>query len=123
MEEKCWDLDYHLAVYILPHLLYYKNWLNHWGIPQDFLDYPDEWNEVLSEMIWAFSHIVSNKLSHSAKGIDLDHNPFDTVQGAFNITWKEGFDVEEARRKDNADYWRCQNGLNLFAQYYRALWD
>ena len=120
LEQECWSLDMSLAEHILPRLLYFKNWAYHHGIPSEFMieetweALEDEWDEVISEMIWAFSYIVSGYTTEASNYIDfISIDPFMTVK-------LDGFD--EARERDEARMKRCQHGLRLFARYYRELW-
>jgi len=60
----------------------------------------DRWDYVLEEMIWAFEQI-------------RDHND------GFNVTFEKEIHYEPVGREWDE---RIQNGLRLFAEYYRSLW-
>ena len=54
MWDDCFDLDHTLAIYILPRLKWLKKHSN--GYPGCF-DTPEEWDDVLDQMIYAFEII------------------------------------------------------------------
>jgi hypothetical protein len=103
----CWNLDYTLALIIAPALKKLKE-IQH-GFPTEFSE-PDigsdgenyggngggveAWNAVLDKMIFAFEQISSDN-------DDLEQD------------WRYN---EELRQQ-------VQEGLNMFAKYYFALWD
>jgi len=112
-----WSMDHTLALIILPMLKQLKETTN--GAPYvDDEDVPenlrstsapptenewdtddyhfDRWDWVLDEMIYAFEHII-------------------------NDDW-ERFIIEDKKQFEVMNN-RLQNGLNLFAKYYRGLWD
>lgn len=106
-----WNMDLTLAQIIIPMLKQLRDTTH--GYPQDFFDgdeYVDagdigggfeKWKETLNEMIWAFEEILTED------------------QNLVNINFKDpSWKEKELVRGD-----KIQNGLNLFAKYYRALWD
>lgn len=92
-----------------------------------------EWDNVLDKMIWAFEQIVINtvdkKYAHGKPNYKFKKSDYkflnpitNQVEDTFNIV------------NENEDYWfdhegqqlhmnRIQEGLDLFAKYYRSLWD
>jgi hypothetical protein len=60
----------------------------------------DRWDYVLEEMIWAFEQLK-------------DHND------GFNVTFGKDIPYEPVGKAWDG---RIQNGLRLFAKYYRSLW-
>jgi len=110
-----WSLDYTIARFALPRLIRLKE-VKH-GIPTSFFpegkyEYTDEeyaeaqrkWNEVLDKMIWSMDYIANNR--------EWDYYP---EKGKHN---EEGaYDLLKASE------YRLQEGLDLFAKYFRSLWD
>ena len=83
------------------------------------------WDYVLDEMIFAFKHLIDDSWTeaYSTGTIDLkyvkdnpDKNTGKVVHGP-NHTYK--LDSEGLEKVYN----RIDNGLRLFATYYRGLWD
>lgn len=118
MMEDAWSLDWALAKYILPRLLVYKNFSIHWGIPAGLDE--EEWDEILTEMVWAFMYASDNYPTRTSEGIELDL--YALGSNPIIIPWKEGFDAEAARRQDEINYARFESGMRLFAEYFACLW-
>jgi len=92
-----------------------------------------EWDEVLDKMIWSFEQIVidthDKKYAHGEPKYKFKKSDYkfanpitNKLEDTFNIV------------NENEDYWyddaghlmhmnRIQEGLDLFAKYYRSLWD
>jgi hypothetical protein len=117
LERECWNLDNALAEHILPRLLYYKNWLNRWGIPSDLEE--DEWNEILEELCWTFMYLSGNYESRVSYHID----GFEHVDGFGKLKYLDKAAYLRECAKDKRNEARADNGLKLFAEYYRGLWD
>lgn len=118
-DKETWSLDYTIAQFILPRLIRYKKLNN--GVPGIFFideegndhimdtdNYTEiaskKWNDTLDKMIWSFDEIVTEKnepMFHS----DMD---------------------EEEKKKWLSDLQiysdKIQEGLDLFAKYFRDLW-
>jgi len=109
--EDTWDLDYVLAMYMLPRIAYLRD--NHAGYPgelavlddngQVLLDGNDKWLEILDKIILALDHIIDeygddNKLPYWIKG---------------------SFDREKLEQWDE----EINEGLELLGKYFRSLWD
>ena len=94
-EEECWSLDYTLAKLILPRLQKYIE-INEYGYPLG-LNNHEEWHEIVNKMIFTFD-VIANKKDISVK----------------NKNWLE---LELAQTE------KVQEGLDLFAKYFRNLWD
>ena len=97
-----WNMDHTLALIILPMLKKYKSTFH--GIPSNFCYDQDEtelpieesksmWNQILDKMIWSFEAIVKDDDLLQPKDKIVEYNE------------------------------RIQEGLNLFAVYFRSLWD
>tara|TARA_R110000868_G_scaffold159061_5_gene387530 strand:+ start:1023 stop:1469 length:447 start_codon:yes stop_codon:yes gene_type:complete len=123
-----YNTDCTLAHIILPMLIQHRN--THHGIPGNlstaggeewdtqlsFDFYRDSnaeafdiccerWNELLDKMIWAFEQVIDDTSR------DKYFNTPDTGNHWYD---RIGHDLHEAR---------IQEGLSLFGEYYRALWD
>ena len=129
LEVECWALDNNLGKYILPRLLYFKNWCVRYGVPTHLES--DEWEEILDEMVWAFTFIV-NDYPTTTGFVVADYEFISgekTAEGLIPMTINKIFiegkteeDFEIAYQKDLANKARCQKDLDLFAKYYMALW-
>lgn len=125
-----WNLDTTLAKIILPALLQYRNAKT--GSPSELSrvggeDYEDQysfdfyiesmddsfnigltrWNTILDKMIWSFKQIALDDYSE----LYYIKNSSETGQSAYDAT---GHSLHEEQ---------IQEGLDLFAKYYRSLWD
>jgi hypothetical protein len=95
-EDEMWNLDVTLARYIYPKLEYFKGC--HGSHPADVTW--EEWLKILDKMIRAFRYVADEE--------------------EFKI---EDPDIEVYRQKLKAAEDDCREGLELFARYYRNLWD
>lgn len=96
-DRETWNLDANIANYILPRLKRFKEiGTTYPGIDEAIT--PDGWNEVLQKMINAFE-ILGNEMIDK---VDLS---------------SEGWAEEIYRLNREVD-----EGLQLFAKYYRDLW-
>jgi len=108
-----WSLDYTIAKFALPRLIRLKEVMH--GVPGNF--FPEghntydksemaaaerKWNEVLDKMIWSMDFIANYR--------EYDYHPDPDDENRDYSKLKEA----EAR---------CQEGLDLFAKYFRNLWD
>lgn len=122
-----WDLDYNIAKYLLPRLKAFKK--NTMSIPLTLTE--EEWDDILDKMIIAFEYILSEDswwidnprydyinychFSHSLTKDGLVQ--VDTVEEKRARKIKEAHFKEEKRR-----YAVIEEGLTLFAKYFRELW-
>ena len=90
-----WSLDYTIAKFVSPRLKLYKKLTI--GYPCEFSDI-SQWYDILDKMIESFDLILNDDGS-------IDINEYDN--------WKE-----IAKEKNN----KIQEGLDLFAKYFRGLW-
>lgn len=140
-----WSLDHTLALIIYPALLQLKD--NMPGIPADFtedLDFSnqysfdfynetelennrfqqrvDKWNETLDKMIWAFREIAEDTYEEKYQHGEPDYEMIDNNDGTSGL---------EQRNKDawtdyngiKAHEEKIDEGLMLFAKYFRNLWE
>ena len=89
-----WNADATLAHIIHPLLLKFAEPLQ--SYPNDF-DNVNEWGEVVQKMIWSFGQIVNDEADEP--------------------------DITKDKAAYMAYHDRIQEGLNLFGQYYRNLWN
>lgn len=128
-EEECWSLDINLAKYILPRLLYFKNWIYSCSYPSEVKD-ASEWNEILEELTWTFSYISNGYPSVAIQHIDdvaiieNDKKLNDNLVGAnIVISYSNEELYLKGREQDEINLARCQQGLKLFAEFYINLWN
>ena len=98
-----------------------------------FTEAVKKWNEVLDKMIWSFQQILLDdydSLYHHGK-TEFDFMP--TREKILNPLNGKIEDTFLMKMKDNGSWYdyvghqlhieRVQEGVNLFAKYYRNLWD
>ena len=122
-----WDLDYTFADFILPRLKAFKK--NTISVPAQLSE--TEWNDILDKMILAFDYIIAE----DSWWIDdprydyIDYCHFShslTKEGLRQVSITEeerGKKIKEAYFKEEKR--RCaviEEGLALFAKYFRDLW-
>jgi len=99
-DSEVWNLDCSLARYILPRLKRFKK-ITH-GHPSSLESF-EAWKEILDKMILSFQLIKDgSKILLSDKE---------------EITLEEYIKYEEEREA------KIQEGIDLFAKYFRGLWD
>ena len=121
-----WDLDYTFADFILPRLKAFKK--NTISVPAQLSE--TEWNDILDKMILAFDYILDDEwwiddprydyidychFSHSLTKEGLRQLSITEEDRAKKI--KEAHFREEKRRRAV-----IEEGLTLFAKYFRDLW-
>ena len=115
--EECWCLDSTFSKFILPRLKHFKK-MTRYGYHPDMT--PEEWEKVIDELIWTFEYLAND---------EEKFNPFPNFyqdkEWNFNLEktpeQKQMFD--EWMKKNNELEERSQKGLELFARYYKHLWD
>lgn len=91
--QEVWGLDVTLAKYILPRLQKFKQ-INTMSHPTDFKNI-EEWHKVIDKMIYSFNYVIQNNIG--------------TIHG----------DLSE-----KVEYFKkYEEGMNLFARYFKDLWD
>lgn len=93
-DRELWNLDHTMAKFILPRLKAFKNYRGTY--PPDLT--PEEWNEKLDEMIWAFDAILH------------EEETMPVIDGGEKV-------------KIMAYLKRRDKGLKLFGKYLMDLWD
>ena len=122
-----WDLDYTFADFILPRLKAFKK--NTISVPASLTE--DEWDDILDKMIIAFEYIITED---SWWIDDPRYDYIDYCHFSHSLT-KEGLrqvniTEEERGKKIKEAYFReekrrravIEEGLTLFAKYFRDLW-
>jgi len=145
-----YSADHTLALIILPVLMQLKQEKH--GVPGEFAevggaDYEQQmsfdfyqetynecfdesckkWDEILDHMIWAFMEIVKDDYEDKYRHGDPD---FNLVKDQVHPTYGQLYRMAN----NNPDYWvdydglrlheeRIQQGIDLFAKYFRNLWD
>lgn len=95
--EECWNLEMTLAALILPRLIHFRD--NHCGTPGCVFEY-DERGNILNE----------------EEGYQKWEEILDKMIWAFYLYIKE----EDCNEENNK---QIDEGLELFAKYFRTLWD
>ena len=126
-----WNLDVTIAEFILPRLkLFKKKTISYPGYGE--MDTPEKWDEALDKMILAFEYIldddwwIDNPEYDYTDGLHMKFEPCENSKFHELIVEEEDWvkDIEKNKRKEEQ---RRQNvideGLQLFAKYYRHLWD
>lgn len=121
LEEECWALDITFAQYVLPRLLYFKNWTNLYSYPNEVEDYV-EWNEILEELTWTFSYISRGYPLLAGQYIE-DVNFIGSETTEIEILYTDKALYKKACNQDSINLARCNQGLKLFAKYYMSLWN
>ena len=123
-----WSLDSTLSLIILPGIKQLK--ATQHGYPSGLTQ--EEWDNILDEMIFAFSEIANDNpgaeafysgvsdhkwVKCDAKGNDDPDGPYRRMDEGPNHTFRVDFEGRKAYDD------RIQNGLELFGKYYQNLWD
>lgn len=132
-DDELWDLDLTIAQFVLPRLVKFQKTTK--GYPcrlvvDDNVDlssisdseddeYVTLWNNILDKMIWSFEQIVTNS--------EEPQLPDEAIQ---RVNMKDGiwnYEIDEQVKKkfwDDTQAYnnRIQEGLHLFAEYFRNLW-
>ena len=95
----------------------------------------NKWNETLDKMIWSFLQLsieddYDNQYHHGkmeTDWVESDHTYTDPITGKVEKTYQmidknpDGHWYDSVGHQLHED--RIQEGLDLFAKYYRSLWD
>lgn len=146
---ECWNLEYSTAEWILPRLKHFRNNLHsippnlergndnighsvepeliEKQNPEDRFDLTlDEWKSKLDKMIYAFEFILTED-DIIGKCYPADYNWGFTTKPCEDRSDCREFVWKDSRNPDYTYYNECQKryeeGIKLFALYYRHLWD
>lgn len=145
-----WNMDYTLALVVLPMLRQLKE-TKHGGPYVDDADVPDElkstaappkenewdidanhfkrWDWILDEMIFAFEHIVDDtwEEKYYTGKFDLRSEPCEWDDNGkpklYHMVEGPDHTYEADREAIDAVHKRINQGLLFFGKYYRNLWD
>lgn len=111
-----WSLDHSLSRWILPRLKYLrKNLQSH---PDDMTF--EKWQEILDKMIFAFDFVFNeSKYDEECYPKDFDWGIVSDERGAFVMKDRRKPDFTEFDKK----FKKYEEGIGLFAKYFRHLWD
>lgn len=127
-DRECWDLSHTLSKYIIPRLKHFKK-VNIHSIPGDFYQnitfnkittkddekFQEQWHAVLDEMIFGFEYNLEPE-----KFCPFPDELFDKKNLTKEKKEKLMHDYIEKRDILNE---RSQKGIDLFAKYFKGLWD
>lgn len=127
-DRECWDLSNTLSKFIIPRLKHFKK-VNIHSIPGDLYKevnfrkineqgdkkFVEQWHAILDEMIFGFEY-------------NLDSDKFcpfpDELLDNKNLTQERKTELMHAYiNKRDALNERSQKGIDLFAKYFKGLWD
>lgn len=125
-----YDLFYYLSGHIEKSLIGFKKVCTS-GSPAEFEENPDDWYKTIDKMIFSFHELANENPNDPINIFYEDYLPdmiFSTDdQGRHIIKFpesernKEELRVYEEQHKKYED--KIQEGLKLFAKYFRDLWD
>ena len=115
--EESWDFKSALANWALPRLKYMKDNLH--GYPSR-LEY-GEWNEILDKIIWSFENHDNEPSPTEPENYDSRCNmiKYDDGSTEYEHLDDRPWDWTECEAHDK----KVQEGLDLFAKYYKDLWS
>lgn len=125
-----WNLDITIAEFVLPRLRLFKK--KNIGYPgRGEMDTPEKWDEALDKMIVAFEYILdddwwfNNPKYDYTSGIHISSKPCKNNKFSELIIEKEDWikEIENNKRKEEQRRYNVINdGLQLFAKFFRSLW-
>lgn len=126
-----WDLCESIAEYTLPRLKRFRKENNAYPGFGD-VNTPEKWDNILDKMIVAFQYIVDadewwigNKKYDYTDGLYTERK-IDETTGNYKTTICEEDWVAEVRKRHDKEERRrdkvIEEGLELFAKYFRHLW-
>jgi len=118
-DRECWGLHETLTSFILPRLKHFKK-MKRYAYHPDMT--PEQWEVVIDELIWTFEYLVDDERFNPFPNLHKKSEEFmDYLNRDKTPEEKQSFD--EWMKKHNELEERSQKGLELFAKYYRHLWD
>ena len=93
----------------------------------------DEWDEILDKMIWSFEQLAFDQYESQYHHGKMEMDWVETGETYFNPLTNKHEKTYQMVDKNPDDHWfdvdglrlheeRIQEGLDLFAKYYRSLW-
>ena len=100
--DECWNLYHTIAIFILPRLMFFKENYGDMFTPSSLKDLDNKkWQKILDKMIWSFKQIAKE---------DFDEPP---------KSYLKKYEYMEACKVYRKD---IDEGLDLFREYFLALW-
>ena len=100
--DECWNLYHTIAVFILPRLVFFKENYGDKFTPASIKELSnEEWQKILDKMIWSFTQVAKE---------DFDEPPQEYLKN---------YEYYEACKAYEQD---IDEGLDLFREYFLALW-
>ena len=127
-DTECWNLDLTFSGFILPRLIQFKKDVN--GYPEELGTF-ENWGAVIDKMIFAFDHIYNREAYSKAldKQFQIDRSGMKMdflSDGTLQITDpNREINAPREKKKDAAEreiFRKVNEGLKLFAKYFRDLW-
>ena len=130
-DSETWNLDNTIANFVLPRLKRYKELNGGCPILEGFEESSDknddkmheEWNKIIDRIIFSLERISKDDEFNWVKypeNYDHGWTSKDLENGSSQIIWNDN------RKPDYTDYEelqkQIQEGLDLFAKYFRGLW-
>lgn len=108
-KERAWDLFYYMSKDIAKDLKRFMKY-NKMGYPSSFKGI-DDWHNTIEKMWWSFNELANGE----------PNNPYNKKFNEY-IDCLDSF-VAPPRGVVDDYYQRVDDGLQLFATYFRDLWD
>lgn len=124
-----WALDCSIVKWLLPQLIAFRNLPPH-GHPCD-LKCMEDWLYIIDKMIWSFKWILADSEDKYADEIGYSEM-MDLFNKAYNLDMdnnKTFLQVKDEQIKNRYESMKeeledkYQEGMNLFYEYFRNLWD
>jgi hypothetical protein len=121
-DSECWSLTDTFTKFILPRLKHFKK-VNVNSHPIDVT--PEEWSEILDEIIWTFEYMNDPDKFNPFPPIEFDDGDinkfFKNINREKTPEQKQSWDnyVKKSEELEK----RRKKGMLLFAEYYSQLWD
>ena len=106
--EELYDLDVTIARFILPRLIVFKE---HCERTPNLNMSPEEWNEILDKMIYAFERIALQPEEDTPE-----------YKAYIKAIWNNEEDLSDLKRAAKDSLKPISEGLSLYHKYYRSLW-
>lgn len=120
-DQECWCLADTIARYTLPRLKHFKK-MNRYGYPPDST--PEQWEQTIDEVIWAFEYIVDNEKYNPFPNIEIV-NESEKFEDYFNRkrSFTEDLAWKNYLAKSRELHERKEKALVLFAKNFEQFWD
>jgi hypothetical protein len=93
-DSECWSLSHTLTEFILPRLKHFKK-INVHSYPPDIT--PEQWNEILDELIWTFEYMENEQKFNPVPPIEFEggdiNNYFKNINREKTPEQKQAWDI------------------------------